>query len=105
MDLQSVQQLKLALARNLRQITICAMTAMAHLGAPPPEINIKSFNTGLTSDHLGLTNPFAYEFTRRLVFDLREIFGQQQAHAIWVPRNPTRVLTGNSSPPLMSQPI
>ena len=43
-----------------------------HLGAPPPEMILKALNTGFTSSHLRLGNPFAYKFTRALVDDLRE---------------------------------
>ena len=62
------------------------------LGAPPtdyslgersPEIIVKSLNTGLTSEHLKLNNPFAYTFTQALTSDV-EIFKEQHAHALFL---------------------
>ena len=55
-----------------------------HLGAPPPEITLKSLNAGLTNDHVNIGNPFAYVFTEALVLDLRDFFLQQKAHGLFL---------------------
>ena len=54
------------------------------LGALPPEIILKSLNTGLTASHLDLDNSFAYTFSKALVADLKEVFEQQQAHGLFL---------------------
>ena len=54
------------------------------LGAKPPEIILKSLNTGLTSDHIKAGNPHAYTFTKALLLDLQEVFQQQQAHGLFL---------------------
>ena len=65
-------------------MTLAARHSDDHLGAPPPEITLKALNTGLSKGHLKLGNNFAYKFTRALVQDLREIFGQQQAQGLFL---------------------
>ena len=65
-------------------MTLAIHRSNDHLGAPPPEIILKALNTGFSKNHLKLDNPFAYTFTRALVYDLEEIFGQQQAHGLFL---------------------
>ena len=62
---------------------------MAHseppnLGATPPEIILKSLNTGLTNFHMEVGNPYAYTFSIALLQDLREISLQQKADGLFL---------------------
>ena len=66
-----------------------------NLGAQPPDMDLKAINTGLNKGHLGLDkfgrfNPFAYRFSRALVDDLWEIFGQQEAHGLFLCEMPSQ---------------
>ena len=54
------------------------------LGAPPPEIILKSLNVGLTNNNMQLGNPYAYSFTKALKRDLQEIFQLQHAHGLFL---------------------
>ena len=65
-------------------MTLAAQHSDDHLGAPPPEITLEALNAGLNKGHLKLGNTFAYKFTRALVQDLREDFGQQQAQGLFL---------------------
>ena len=80
--------------------TVLARRGELPIGAPPPdyslgerspEIIVKSVNCGLTSDHLNLTNPYAYTFTHAFKRDVDESFLEKYAHALffarWVLRN------------------
>ena len=60
-----------------------AQQSNEHPGATPPDMMLKSLSTGLCGDQLNLKNKYAYKYSRALVSDLGETFGQQQAHGLF----------------------
>ena len=44
------------------------------VSAKPPDLQIVSFNVGLTSGHVKDGNKYLYTFTKALINDLREMF-------------------------------
>ena len=58
---------------------IATQSGVAHLGALPPMLHIKSLNCGLSKGHLNTEHFSAYKFFRAMVHDLREMFVQQGA--------------------------
>ena len=61
-----------------------AQQSNEHPGATPPDMMLKSLSTGLCGDQLNLKNKYAYKYSRALVSDLGETFGQQQAHGLFL---------------------
>ena len=45
---------------------------------------LKSLNTGLLGSHLNAENKYAYTYSRALLYDLQETFGQQRAHGLFL---------------------
>ena len=70
------------------------------VGAKPPDVNVetlginlKCINTGLTDDHLRIGNPYGYAFTQALVRDLKDVFGWQRAHGLFLAELGSQKLT------------
>lgn len=68
----------------MTSMTLPTQHSNVHLGSQSLDLILKSLNTGLNTGHLQTHNLYAYTFTRALVHDLWETFGQQHTHGLFL---------------------